>query len=135
MPLQWTQALSVGIPEIDEQHQELFRRVDSVLVALLQGDASEVARLLAFLDEYVVVHFGAEERFMLENGYPGYGAHKAEHDGFVEDLRELDREREARGITPALVARVSHAVSDWLRGHIQVTDKALGRFMLRVRPR
>ena len=51
MLLQWTTALSVGVDEIDAQHQELFRRVDRLLDAMARNDRSEAARLLEFLLE------------------------------------------------------------------------------------
>jgi hemerythrin len=134
MSLQWTQAFAVGIPEIDEQHQELFRRVDGLLEALDRKDNGEAVRMLSFLDEYVVAHFRAEERFMLANGYPGYASHKAEHERFAEGLAELHREHESSGASAELVSRVHHAVGDWLRSHIQVTDMAMARFVRRARP-
>jgi hemerythrin len=133
MALMWTDALAVGVPEIDEQHRELFRRVDRLLEAGLGTDAGEVSRMLAFLDEYVATHFEWEERFMREARYPGYAAHQAEHAQFVEQLRTLDREQADRGMTPDLAGRLNHMVGDWLRSHVGVTDKAVGRFIGRAR--
>jgi len=31
MPIKWHESLSVGVAEIDEQHQELFRRLNQLL--------------------------------------------------------------------------------------------------------
>ena len=133
MPLQWTQALSVGIPEIDAQHQELFRRVNRLLEAALAGDPREAGATLAFLGEYAVTHFSAEERFMRDVGYPGLRRHREEHELFVADLRALDREFAEGGPTPGLVARLNRQVGDWLRGHVCVTDMAMGHFVSRAR--
>jgi hemerythrin len=133
MPLQWTQVLSVGIPEIDAQHQELFRRVDRLLEATLAGDHREAGATLAFLGEYALTHFSTEERFMREVGYPGLARHREEHEFFVADLRSLDRDLAGGGATPELVARLNRQVGDWLRGHVCVTDMAMGRFASRAR--
>ena len=38
MTLQWTQALSVGVDEIDDQHRELFRRAARLLDGLKKGE-------------------------------------------------------------------------------------------------
>ena len=132
MALVWTQALAIGIEEIDEQHRELFRRVDRLLEAAA-GDGGEVAPLLAFLREYVVQHFAAEERYMADQAYPGRAAHEAEHRGFVADLVALDADFVARGVGGAVSARLNRQVADWLRGHVLVTDVALGRFVRRAR--
>jgi hemerythrin len=133
MPLQWTQALSVGIPEIDAQHQELFRRVDRLLAATLADDHGETGAMLAFLGEYVEVHFATEERFMQEVAYPGLERHRGEHERFVADLRALHRDFAGGGAFPGLVGRLNRQIGDWLRGHVCVTDLALGRFASRAR--
>ena len=133
MPLQWTQALSVGIPEIDAQHQELFLRVDRLVTSMLSDDHGEVGPMLAFLADYAVTHFSTEERFMREVGYPGLPSHREEHERFAADLRALDRDFAAGGAQPGLVGRVNRQVGDWLRGHVCVTDMALGHFASRAR--
>jgi hemerythrin len=51
----------------------------------------------------------------------------------VEQLRTLDREQADRGMTPDLAGRLNHMVGDWLRSHVGVTDKAVGRFIGRAR--
>lgn len=133
MPLQWTQALSVGIPEIDAQHQELFRQVDRLLEATLADDHGQVGAMLTFLGEYVATHFSTEERFMRDVGYPGLDRHREEHERFAADLRELHRDFAEAGTLPGLVGRLNRQVGDWLRGHVCVTDMAMGRFASRAR--
>ncbi len=132
MALQWTEALALGVPEIDRQHQELFRRVESLVEAVLHKDRTEVVRLVAFLDEYVIAHFGAEEELMRSRRYPGYAVHKAEHDRFLADLSELDRDLRATGPTQRLTTRIHRQVCDWLRDHIYLTDTSLGHWLKRV---
>ena len=133
MPLAWNATLSVGVTQIDEQHQELFRRVDRLLDAMLKQDRAEVARLLAFLQEYVVVHFGTEEALMRERSYPSYRDHLEEHRRFTRDLERLRGEHDASGATAALVHKVRREVCDWLTSHVCVTDVALGRYLQRKR--
>ena len=125
----WTEALSVGVPEIDAQHRELFSRVERLLEASLRDDRSRVAPLLEFLRDYVAVHFEAEERLMLEQRYPGYRLHKAEHDRFARDLRAMEAELAATGPTGDLAGRVDRGIAEWLRDHVYLTDTALGRFV------
>ena len=132
MPFQWTDALSVGVDEIDQQHQELFRRVGALLQASLANDASQVGPLLAYLREYVAIHFAAEEQLMTEVRYPGYRLHKAEHERFARDFAALEADYAAQGATGEFVSRLTRSVADWLRDHVYLTDAAMGRFLKSV---
>ena len=129
MALQWTSALSVGVPDLDAQHQELFRRIDRLLDAMLHNDRSEAGQLLDFLRAYVVDHFAAEERLMAEVGYPDAASHIGEHRRFAATLREVDREFLEGGPTAALVLKLEQQAVGWLRDHVYFTDVALGRFV------
>ncbi len=126
--IQWSPALAVGVPEIDAQHQELFRRAERLVTALRTGDRGEVAPLLRYLTAYVVEHFAAEERYMREIGYPGLDGHRAAHETFRHDFAEMIAEYERKGPT-ALVALTMHNwLSDWLRRHVGGLDVEIGRF-------
>lgn len=127
--LQWTPALSVGIPAVDEQHQELFRRAERLVVALRSGDRGEVIPLLAYLDAYVADHFAAEERLMKEAGFPGLEAHAADHLRFRQDLAAVARDLRRTGPTALVALTVHNWLSDWLRMHIGGVDRELGRFV------
>jgi hemerythrin len=129
MIIQWTPALAVGHPEIDGQHQELFRRLAALVEAMRGGDRGEVGLLFDFLGQYVVEHFGAEERYMRETAYPGLNVHKAAHDRFVREYQDLRRLLEANGATAAVTIRTQSWIGDWLQSHIARTDVALARHL------
>jgi hemerythrin len=127
--LQWTPALSVGVPDIDAQHRELFRRGERLITALRAGDRGEVLPLLAYLDEYVVHHFAAEERLMKEVGYPGREAHAAAHQAFRADFAAFVRDFRRTGPTALVALTIHNWLSDWLRMHLSGVDLELGRFV------
>lgn len=127
-PIQWSPSLAVGVPEIDAQHQELFRRAERLITALRAGDRGEVAPLVRYLSEYVVEHFSAEERFMREVGYPGLEAHRAVHEAFRQDLAEMLADYERKGPTPLVALTMHNWLSDWLRRHVGGLDVEIGRF-------
>ena len=132
MAIAWTAALAVGVEEIDTQHRELFYRLNSLLVAMQEGHGrTEIERTLQFLEEYVRVHFGAEEKLMLRHGYPAQPAqaHRKEHADFVRSFGELKSEFQAGGPSPVLVLKVQRSVCDWLLGHIGKTDLEFARFV------
>ncbi|MHB1132656.1 MAG: bacteriohemerythrin [Chloroflexota bacterium] len=123
----WTPDLEVGIGKVDEQHKELFRRVNDLLVAVTaDGGKEEVRRLLDFLSEYVNLHFANEEAFMKRFQYPGAAQHYKQHDDFrrrVATLREMVDQQ-----TPStmLVLSVRTHVCEWLVDHVAKVDKQVG---------
>jgi hemerythrin-like metal-binding protein len=129
MAIQWTPDLSVNVPEIDRQHQELFRRVDLLVEAMRMGRGrAEVGSLVSFLELYVAEHFALEEQYMETNGYPRLAAHRAEHRTFTREFQRLKDEHDATGATTALVLAVNQSVAGWLRSHISRNDRLLGAF-------
>lgn len=130
MAITWDPSLNLGVPEIDRQHVELFDRLDRLLEAARTGQTEEqVGKLLGYLGDYVVDHFGAEEALMTTRRYPGLAAHAAEHRRFVDEFQALLREYLEDGATLLLVVRVNAKVTAWLREHIYRTDKALAGFL------
>jgi hemerythrin len=128
--IEWTPDLAVGSPEIDRQHQELYRRINQLLEACSQGKGKEaVGQTLQFLSDYVVTHFGNEETYMIKHGYPQYTQHKALHTQFIKSLQQLqeDFNREGAGVT--LVIKTNQFVVDWLNNHIRRVDTKLGGFL------
>ena len=131
MPLEWTQALSVGVEHLNAHHRELFRRVGRLLGGLHRGEPGEIEELVRYLHEYVVTHFRAEEERMRAERYPGYARHKAQHDHFVSDLLAIAAEHAERGGGAFMALRVNHWLSGWLREHISGADGEMGRFLAR----
>ncbi|HET8540552.1 MAG TPA: bacteriohemerythrin [Anaeromyxobacter sp.] len=129
--LEWTQALSVGIEEIDAQHRELFQRAGKLLDGIHGGEPEELGALVDFLYQYAVAHFGTEEEAMRRARYPGYARHKAEHDRFISDLLTLARDHERSGAGAFMALKVSQWLTQWLRNHVSGTDAELGRFLVK----
>ncbi|MBI5496386.1 MAG: hemerythrin family protein [Deltaproteobacteria bacterium] len=130
MALQWNDSLETGVAEIDHQHMEFIARINRIFDACRTGkSAQELRALLVFLEEYVVVHFGAEERHMKATAYPHYQEHKAQHDGFVHALAELKHQAATAG--PGLSTQLSanRLLSEWLINHTGKFDRALGRHL------
>ncbi|NJD57186.1 MAG: bacteriohemerythrin [Nitrospirae bacterium] len=130
MKLQWTQDLSVGVEEIDSQHKELFDRINDLDSAMKQGSAKEeVVRLMEFLDEYVIIHFGAEEKYMTDRNYKGYTLHKTKHEWFKKEFYDIWTKLEAGGITPDVIVLSNNLLITWFSNHIRSIDMMLGSFL------
>ncbi len=127
MSIDWTDDLAIGIPEIDLQHQELFRRFNNLLAAFGSGtEREEVIPLLDFLSEYVVRHFAEEEQLQEEYGYPGLEGHRLLHETFVANLNALRAQVAVEGVSLSLVLRTNSALIDWLINHIGFEDRKIG---------
>jgi hemerythrin len=127
MNLVWTPALSVGVPAIDAQHAELFRRAAALAAAAQEGPGSaEVYRTLAFLGDYVVSHFSQEEQLMRDVGYPGLEPHAAEHAGFVARFLRFRAAFARGGADAALAASMQRELSSWLVEHVSGADRRIG---------
>ena len=62
MAIEWTEDLATGVNKIDNQHKELFKRINNLLEACNQGRGkNEVEKVIKFLDDYVIIHFSEEE--------------------------------------------------------------------------
>lgn len=129
MPRTWTPKLAIGVPAIDDQHAELFERADALLDAMRGGKGNaEVTRLLEYLEKYVVLHFGAEERLMQQRGYQGFASHKALHEQFKRDFAAVKADILKSGApSSALVLRLNSLIGGWLVQHIGTVDLRLAQ--------
>lgn len=123
--LKWDEGFSVGVQEMDDQHKKLFDAINHVYTALHERNIHSSNGLLGgSLDEmaaYTKMHFEAEEKLMREHGYPGYEAHKNEHDHFT--LTVMDFKRRYDGGDTTLTAEMLASLVTWLDTHLNGTDK------------
>lgn len=130
MVLKWSDDLSTGVSEVDNQHKELFVRINNLLDACEQGKGrEEVIKTIDFLEGYVMEHFSMEETYMRKYGYAGYSGHLAEHTEFIKTFSGLKKETIKEGPKVAVVVRLNHLLVEWLINHIRKTDKAMGTFL------
>jgi hemerythrin len=130
MPVEWTQDLAVGVKIIDEQHKEIFRRVDALLEACKAGKGKEaVGGMLTFLEEYIMEHFTAEEAIQKQYAYPSYKTHKQEHERFIKSVEALKKKFEKEGPSLMTVLETNTTVVDWLVKHIKKVDMELGAYL------
>lgn len=130
MGIEWRESLSIGVEEIDSQHKQLLSHFDQLLKACEAGKGiEELKRLLGFLDEYVIKHFNNEESIQRLRKYPGYEAHKKEHELFVARLKLLKEEINNEGVALHHVIETNNLLLKWLLHHISTVDVQLGLFL------
>lgn len=127
--MEWTQDLSVGVEQIDNQHKELISRLNAFYDAVNGGNKNEkVLDVLKFLESYVISHFRDEEALQVRYNYPGYPGHKKLHEEFKMTVKKMRKDIE-EGFTVATHSMVGITLTSWLLLHIKKEDKALGEYI------
>jgi len=128
--LKWNNDLTIGVVSIDNQHKELFNRINLLLESMKkQRGQDEILNMLNFLEDYVVKHFNEEEYIQEKNNYPGYEAQCVQHQEFKEGLLKLRKIIESDGIKASSVIIIQQKICNWWINHISKEDMDLGKFL------
>jgi hemerythrin len=132
----WNAKLSVGVVLIDNQHRELFDRADLLAEALRdRRPASDLLRLVQYLEQWVAIHFDAEERLMQTHRHPGAEAHQEAHAEFCRQLSEL-KDRIRRSPDPRAEAdSVDALFGGWMVDHVRSADAPVADLVHAHEPR
>jgi hemerythrin-like metal-binding protein len=134
MSADWMPELTVSHPDLDEEHLEIFRRLN-VAVLSLDGPRDGTERAVSALADAIVDNLAFEERLMEETLYPERGRHRAAHELFMADFTSMRDELRERGSSPLVLAWLNTRLPEWLRFHIRVNDAPLATFLARRAPR
>lgn len=126
--LPWDAHFEVGIPPIDEQHQQIFIKANSFAMKCdSQCSYREAMDALCFLEHYAMKHFKVEESYMITSGYPEAMTHQAKHKSLEFKLKQITVMGSSHALSKEELAEsVLRFLSDWLCVHIQVDDMAFG---------
>lgn len=115
----------VGVAEIDAQHRQLVRLVNEINLDI-SAHASDtyIGKRFDELIDFTRHHFQTEHRYMETYHYPDITMHDHEHSKLSNDL-QLIVDRKGRDGDFLVLQKVK----DWLMGHIQNSDKALGLYL------
>jgi hemerythrin len=117
----WSDAYSVNIKTIDEQHKELVNILNRLFIAVSMREGDKViAGILDALMAYTQTHFALEERLLRQAKYKDFVAHKAEHTKFLDQLDQLCKKHllEEKPIYFEMLSFLKR----WLKEHIQGVD-------------
>ena len=129
--LVWNPKWETGYPLIDEQHRELFRRLDLLMEAVPNGDPEAIALdFLPYLMTYVDKHFQDEEALMVAAGYSLVDAHRALHRGMRAEANQLLERVALEGLQA--MGPVLEWLLAWLVHHIDVEDRRLANHLQRA---
>ncbi len=127
--MQWSDQLSVGIQEIDEQHKILVDLINQLHDAIVHHHGAQATgSIMDQLCEYTKIHFAVEESILRILGYPDYDNHKSHHEMLLKQVQDLryKMEHEDHSISFELL----HFLKKWLTIHILEEDTAYVEHLL-----
>jgi hemerythrin len=126
--IEWKDEFSVGVPDVDHEHQALIALINDLHDAMSSGDSKyTVMDFLGEIYAHVSAHFALEEKIMRERKYDQYAEHKADHEDLLDELRDImdDYEENAWFSDEAF----SEAVSKWFTEHFRNRDARLHKHL------
>lgn len=124
---EWNESYSVGVNEIDVQHQKLVQILNDLHSEMKVGRSREIlGKVLDELVDYSRTHFAFEEKYFDEFGYPDKDLHKASHADYVARVTQFREDFLSGKETGSL--RVMEFLIHWIQAHIRKTDKEYGPF-------
>jgi len=114
--IEWTPAYSVKHPQIDDQHQHIFKLVDNIPDNL---DSAKIKKCIMKLFKYTRTHFLDEEEIMRGINYPKLAKHQEQHDDLISHLSNFSdnnfQDQES-------LLKFKEFAYDWLVNHILEQD-------------
>ncbi len=89
----WSDFLSVGIAEMDDEHRQFIARVNALNKAIIDSeDKAAVTRAMNSMLVEAERHFKHEEKLMAEWKFPDAAAHCAKHAELTAQFRRVMQE-------------------------------------------
>ncbi len=123
----WKNSYSLGIPEIDEQHQKLVQLINKLARSILkQSNEIELKSVFNELTLYVEYHFQSEEnvwrKYLSDDDWES--AHKKTHGIFASDVLKLQSTEQNKPYNE-VIEHVLSFLTHWLIIHILESDKRM----------
>ena len=131
----WKDKYRLGVEVIDQEHMELFQRVEAFMKVLRSSQSWEekvgqVNETLEFMKNYVVEHFSHEEAYQKKIQYPGYEAHKKKHEEMVQYVAEVSEQYEKSGFNEQLMQQFGGRLLAWLVNHVAAEDQRIAAYAI-----
>lgn len=131
--IEWNNGYKLGLPSIDAEHKSLVDLLNLFLSASnADAPTSQLGVLLHDFIERTRTHFASEEQEMDRQNYPGFIAHKAEHDRLLSKADIFTRHHLGGGAPREMMLGTAEFLHRCLIDHIQAIDKPVKPFVMRL---
>lgn len=118
----WDETFSVGVKELDEQHQKLFDIINRLGNSIdAPSNTEKISDIIKELLDYSVYHFQTEENYFEKFDYEYKEGHIKSHDIYKEKINHfIDGFRDKNGY---LSFEIVDFLTNWWVGHVNGQDK------------
>lgn len=132
--MMWKDKYKVDVDLIDQQHEELFRRVSDFTKTIRSEEdwdakLDKVKETMLFMKDYVIVHFNEEEDYQEQINYPELEIHKEAHAKFKEGINNYVKIFEEEGFTEEKIQEFGGKLMAWLIMHVGKMDQKIGEYV------
>ena len=124
----WKEQYRIGNKEIDEQHYQLFCKIDNLLAIARSGDfekkKKECYDLIEFLIDYTKFHFESEEKIQKKLQYVGYTQHVWIHKEFIQTIQDY-KEKLEKDFSQLVLKSFVGTLLTWLALHVCGCDRKI----------
>lgn len=124
--LQWSEALAMDLPFMDDTHHEFV----DLLGAVEEAPEPQLLDAWRALVDHTQEHFDEEDRWMRDTHFASGNCHSVQHKVVLNVLREGIAMGEAGDLKP--IRQMAHELAAWFPQHAQSMDAALAIHMRRV---
>jgi len=121
---------SVGVTEIDTQHQELLGLVNELIdhsQKKQMGGTIYFKKIIDAVINHVTHHFASEEMILSKTDYGNFPDHKMEHDKLIQKIIFIRSEFGNEKGDMALF-NLTVALKEYFLSHVLLYDKDAGKF-------
>jgi hemerythrin-like metal-binding protein len=128
--IKWSDDYCVGNNLIDIHHKLFFEMVRDLSNKMGAGGQQDVSpsEILQFIQDYIKMHFNAEERIMDEAHFPDLKNHHAIHNEFSRSIQRLHKEL-YQAEEPYLLDKILSVTQNWFLDHILSQDKQYQEYL------
>lgn len=130
MGIDWSDILSLGIDKMDEEHKELFNRINALLKALISEKGGDITKLVGAINEYIDYHFRDEEKMLEKINYPELAPHKKLHKQYEDEFDRIEKILTEGKFDATLLIDIQDKIVNWLLDHIAQVDRKYADYIL-----
>ncbi|MCB9085933.1 MAG: MFS transporter [Bdellovibrionaceae bacterium] len=119
---EWSNKFVIGNEDMDAQHRRLVELINKLDEVIQRGrPLKEFKAVFEDLDQYIQIHFAAEENLMERIAFPKLTSHRQSHAEFMREISQF-KKRLSKS-EPTAMDELLDFLKTWLTGHIMVRDK------------
>ena len=127
----WSTAFSIGVPDVDQEHEELVVLANQMHDLLGSSAPDEdIQKTFRRLTSHTVTHFWNEEALFVNTAYPRAAIHARKHQHLLTILACFQTCLDRSGQYFKLEGQLGF-LRDWLMDHITTEDTWLGAYLTR----